>query len=839
MKKTWFLTDYRYLFACVEKFFKIMRISIFLIALASLQTFALSNYAQTKKIDMKIEKASIVKVLEKIEDETEFFFFYNNQVVNLDKQVSIDVKGKTIDQLLDVVFTNTNVEYTINNRQIILSVNGIPASQQQKAVSGKVTDSSGSPLPGVSVVVKGTTNGTITDANGNYSLPTVPENATLQFSFVGMKAQEVVVAGRTTINVTLVEDAIGIDEVVVTSFGIKKTLKQLTYATQEVKGDQLASVGNPNVLAGLQGKVAGVSVTLNSGMPGKAPDIKIRGSRSLTGSNAPLYVVDGMPVSGGDRAADFNPNDIESINILKGPAASALYGLRASNGVVIITTKSGAGNKGKPSISFDSHYSIDKVGYLPDLQMEFAQGENGKFDPNSIYTWGPRISTMTTYTNQLGEQEEPGVYDNDKAFFNTGSTQNSNLTFSNSGTFGNYLIGVGRSDQNGIVPNSGMERTNIKFNGEFNLLKDLTANISFNYSDLKVDDFPEEGGNNNLFRGLTETPPSYNLAGKPYARPSDPYYQIFYRVSQNNPYWVVNNNYRHENTKRTFGNILLEYKFTDAIALNYRIGLDHYGLFRTNYHELGYAPAGRTNPPSAGDVSFANVFSDQLNSNLFLSFNKLYKETWAVDFIVGNEVYDSRYKYTTVVGSNLVVGDWANLSNTTTISGNNSETKQRVVGFYSNLNLGWKDKVFLNASGRNDIVSNMPSGSRSFFYPSVGISTILTEILPATKNVISYGKLRATLAEVGQAGPLFVNGRGFQSTSPGGYTFPYLGLASWTQSAARVSPDLKPENTQTIELGADLRFFDNRIGVDYTYYESRSDGQIFNIPVAVTTGATS
>ncbi|WP_372931667.1 hypothetical protein, partial [Mariniphaga sediminis] len=319
----------------------------------------------------------------------------------------------------------------------------------------------------------------------------------------------------------------------------------------------------------------------------------------------------------------------------------------------------------------------------------------------------------------------------------------------------------------------------------------------------------------------------------------DPYYQIFYRVSQNNPYWVINNCFRHNNTKRTFGNILLNYKFNNFLGLNYRIGLDHYGTFNTNFKQLGYATSGRTNPPSGGSVAFLNRFSDQLNSNFFLSYNKMIQDGWSIDFIVGNEVFDSRVKSTSATGSELIVGDWANLDNATNISSSNSEYKQRIVGFYSNLNLGWKDKVFLNASGRNDIVSNMPSKNRSFFYPSVGFSAIITEILPASKSVLSYGKLRTTIAEVGQTGPVYVNGRGFVRNNPGGYIFPYINLASWAQSPTRVSSELKPENTKTFEIGADIRFFHNRLGIDYTYYTSNSDGQIFKIPVAVSTGATS
>jgi hypothetical protein len=331
MKKTWFLTDYRYLFAWVDRFFKIMRISIFLIAFASLQTFALSNYAQSKKIDMKIEKSSIVKVLEKIEDETEFFFFYNNQVVNLEKQVSIDVKGRTIDQLLGEVFKDTNVEYTINNRQIILSLNGAPTIQQQKTVSGKVTDSSGASLPGASVVVKGTTTGVITDMDGKYSLSNVPANATLQFSFVGMKTQEIPVGSKTTINVTLIEEAIGLEEVVAVGYGVAKK-SSITGSISTVRSEDLPNTASTSVSHMLSGKASGVTVRQTSAQPGGGVEITIRGAGSVNAGNEPLYVIDGFPVNNntlepgsGDRYSmgsrnplnSINPNDIESIEILK------------------------------------------------------------------------------------------------------------------------------------------------------------------------------------------------------------------------------------------------------------------------------------------------------------------------------------------------------------------------------------------------------------------------------------------------------------------------------------------------------------------------------------------
>jgi len=839
---------------------KITALQLIVAVIFSGVSFAYEGKAQellNQRVKLQIENAKLRTVLDAIESQVKAEFVYSSRAIKSDRKVSLLADGQKLSEILLSLLYPLGISYKVVEGQIILTATeqpqngtGTPGtspkltldprvqSPADQTVSGKVTDENGAGLPGVSVLEKGTQRGTTTNQEGQFSIDVTDQSAVLVFSYVGYMAQELRVGSQTRLNVSLAVDAKALNEVVVTAFGIKKDQKSLTYATQQISGKDISAVGNPNVLNGLQGKVAGVTVSLNSGMPGKSPAIRIRGSRSLTGNNEPLYVIDGLPVSGGERILDINPSDIESMNVLKGPAASALYGLRASNGVIVITTKNGSGAQGKPSVTFDTQFSIDQVSFLPDLQMEFAQGENGVFNPNSIFTWGPRISTMSAYTNQLGEQEQPAVYDNDKAFYKNGSTMSSNLAFSNSGAFGNYMIGVGRSDQKGVVPNSSMTRNNVKFNGTFNLLKNLTSAVSFNFSDLSVNDFPEESGNNNIFRGLTETPPSYNLAAKPFAAADDPYRQIFYRVSQNNPYWVINNAFRNEKTKRTLGNILLNYKISDGLALNYRIGMDHFTTIGTTYRELGYAQQGRTNPPSGGSIIVGNQFSNQLNSNLFLTYNKQFNEAWSLDVVAGNEIFDTKDEFVTTNGNNLSVGNWPNLANATLITGSNSIRNQRNVGFYGNVNIGWKDKVYLNASGRNDIVSNMPTGNRSFFYPSLGASAIITELIPASKQIFSFAKLRATVAEVGQAGPLYVNGRGFVANNPGGFVFPYLGLASYAQSGTRISPDLIPENTRTLEVGADIRFLNDRISLDYTYFNSNSNGQIFNVPVPITTGAT-
>ncbi len=710
-----------------------------------------------------------------------------------------------------------------------------PNETVEKTITGKVSDlSTDEGLPGVNIVVKGTTVGTVTDVDGNYRFAVPDDAQALVFSSVGYTREEVIIGNQTTIDVAMAPDISTLSEVVVTSFGIKSTKEQLVYATQEVEGETLDQVGNPNVLNSLQGKVAGVSVNLSSGMPGRSPIVNIRGSRSITGNNQPLYVIDGLPVSG--RPIDLNPSNIESMNVLKGATASALYGIRAANGAIIITTKQGELGTDGPQVTVGTFVSLDEVSFLPDLQRTYAQG-NESLNTGSGISYGPRISEIGAYTNALGEEVVAQAYDHSDAFYETGYTWNTDVSIANGNEQGSYFVSLGRSQQEGVVPNTGLERINFKVNGQYNLHEKFTTNISFNYSELTVDDFPDLAGNTNYFRGIWEAPPSYDLAGTPIADVSNPYQQNYFRGGQNNPYWVVANNYRTSKTPRIFGNIFLKYQMLPSLSLNYRLGIDRFTTQQEELRELGTGDIGRTDPPSGGLLNLTDVASQNVNSNVYLSYDKQL-EDFSLNVIAGNEIFDQRLSSNNTVGQNFVVGGFPNLSNATLINAGNSAENRRIVGFYGSANLGWQEKVYLNLTGRTDYVSNMPAANRSFFYPSVGTSIILTSLLPELQNVMSFAKLRASVAEVGQAGPLYVNNNGFRATNAGSFVFPFNGLSAFTQNSVRIAPDLAPENTRTLELGLDFRFVDDRIGIDYTYFNSRSENQIFQVPLPLSTGAS-
>ncbi|MEK6481791.1 SusC/RagA family TonB-linked outer membrane protein [Catalinimonas sp. 4WD22] len=824
-----------------------------------------------KKISLQVDNKSIAQVLEDLQSLTGYVFVFSNDQIDVQAQVSFIALEEPLSAVLKKIFNGKDIHYRIYADQVILfrdnlpkqirqtkpgfnqtgsntfqgninSLKGntaiIPEKVLQQVIRGTVTDGeSGDPLPGVNVLAKGTTTGTVTSIDGNYRLTVEDDVTTLVFSSIGFVSEEVEINGREIINVDMMPDIASLQEVVVTAFGIEREKKALSYAVQEVDGEAIAKVGNPNMISSLQGKVAGVIVRPSTGAPGARPQVTIRGSRSFVGDNEPLYVVDGLPIDGGDRAVDINPSDIASINVLKGPTAAALYGLRASNGVIVITTKRGKGAGGKPQISFDSNYSFDRISVMPDIQQTYMQGENGMFNAFSSFSWGPRIDTMGNYINQLGEEEAAAAYNTPEEFFKTGGTYNGNFNIANSFEGGNYAVGVGFTDQQGIVPGTEMQRLNFKLAGDYKLGERLTVGTSLNYSNLRIDEAVQGGGNSSLFYAAFFAPISYNLAAKPISEPGNPYSQINFRGQHDNIYWSLQNNYTDNKTNRFFGNINTNYKIAEGLSLNYRLGLDTYTESNKTVLALGSGDTGgRTDPPSGGRIYDRLNTSQQINSNLNLQYSKTFAESFQLDILLGNEIYDVRSRAINNQGNDIIIGGFDHVSNTSTQTTDEYIGRRRVVGFYGNVAASWNNTFFLNATGRNDIVSNMPRGNRSFFYPSLGLGLAFTELITHNENYLTFGKVRASIAEVGQAGPIYSTQNVYVQGGAGGFLFPFNGINAFTLSNNLNSQVLEPENTRTVELGLDLRFFNARLGIDYTYFDTRSDGQIYRVPIARSTG---
>ena len=767
---------------------------------------------------------------------------------------------------------------------------GVQVVLAQTTVTGTVTsaeDNNG--IPGATVIVKGTTVGITTDLSGKYSLRIPEGGKTLQVSFVGMKTKEVTIGSQNVINVALEPDVLDIEGVVVTALGISREKKSLGYSVQEASGEEMTRAANPNLESTLSGKFAGVQVRQSSGMPGAPSQIYIRGARAFSGNNAPLYVIDGLPISSesdyasnvtgaafSNRATDIDPNDIESINVLKGQAAAALYGLRASNGVIIITTKKGKGATiGKPVVSFSSNVTIDNISKLPEVQMLYAQGTGGVFSPANSFTWGPKITDLpdnatyggNNFDGHAGEFFDPykgawvtpQAFNNPEGFYDrNGYTFNNSINISNASTMGNYSLGFGSTNQTGIIKETGMERYNAKMAGDFKLTDKWNMGFSGNYSDSKIDKLPS--GNDSWLFTVYGAPASYDLVGSPYHQEgtNGKYRQISYRRGAvgKNPYWVLENSKYQEATKRFFGNGYLEYKPTSWAAIRYQIGLDSYTTNNGEYSEMGQGdlPAASQYPtpanpvyayvaPTGGVIDNYGVTRRTVNSLLTATFSHNFSNDLTANLIVGNEIDHNYSEFYETYGSGFTTPGWDNLSNTNTQNSFYTSFARRTAGFFGNLNVDYKNMLYFNLTGRQDIVSSMPRDNRTFFYPSASLSWVFTELEALQNNdILSFGKVRVSYAEVGQAAdtyypnPYFVTGGASSGFLDYGVTYPWLGLTGYKLSSTLYDPSLVPQNTKTIELGIDLRFLNNRIGIDYSFFNQVAKDQIFAVPMAGSTG---
>lgn len=747
------------------------------------------------------------------------------------------------------------------------------AFSQTHSVRGKVTGPDGKAIQGISVQIQGTDEGTVTDADGMYLL-NAPANATLLFTGIGFSAKSVKVENHSTLNVSLEVEATTLNEVVVTALGVSREKKALGYSTQSLSSDLITRGSDPNLATALEGKVSGIEVRPSSGMPGASTQIFIRGARFFDGNNSPLYVIDGTPVNsdpdfsvGGNgvtgtdyssRSIDIDPNDIASINVLKGQAASALYGMRASNGVIMITTKSGQNlKKGRAVVNFSTNSQFDNISRLPDLQTLYAQGSAGKFSQTASTTWGPLITSLPdnpTYggnvpnsfnnnnpTSQTqgkywninkGAWVTPQVYNNPKEFFQTGLTETNNLSVSQRGDLGSYYVGFGATNQTGVMPSSGMDRYSAKISGDYNASKKVKVGANINFISTGINKMPS--GNNSYLFEVYGAPISYDLKGTPIHVADNPYKQIQYRGGTfDNPYWGTQFNKFNEMTRRLFGNTYVTYNPIKALTIKYQLGTDIYTTDRKELWEFG---SGAFN---TGKLTNGALINRSLNSLLTASYDKRFNSKWHINALVGNEVNDNYLRNISGTGSSFIIPGFDNISNASTQTNAEGVFKNRTVGFFAQVGADWDNMLFLNVTGRNDIVSTMPPDNRSFFYPSVSLSWIFSE-LNGLRGHNFYGKLRASYAQVGAPGtyqvPIYYQGGSGSGFLEEDIEFPFNGIVGFRQNSTLYDPDLKPQNTNSFEVGTDLGFLNNRIRLEYTYTHQQTVDQIFSIPLAGSTG---
>ncbi|KEO75481.1 SusC/RagA family TonB-linked outer membrane protein [Anditalea andensis] len=689
-----------------------------------------------------------------------------------------------------------------------------------------------SPIPGVSVYVKGNvTQDTMTDLDGNFSI-SANSNETVVFSFIGMKTQEKQVANTAEWEIFMDMNDDLLQEVVVTAFGIEQERRSLGYSVQEIKSERILETQQPNIINTLQGKVAGVQITNSGGAPGASAIMMIRGGTSLSGNNQPLYVVDGIPIDnttpvgqGGlgaatapasNRAIDINPNDIASISVLKGPAAAALYGLRASEGVVVITTKKG--QAGVARVNYGNSFSFDKVNKLPELQSRYKQGEFGVFDPEAIGSWGPVFAA------------EDIVYDNLGSIFEPAFSQRHDVSVSGGNDRSTFYASASRLDQGGIVPNTEFKRNSFRLTGDTRAGDKLRIGGSFNY--VQTDRNYVSQGSANGIMGAVYWPRNDDMRN--YLNVDGTHRTI---GVNDNPFWGAYNKPNASEVERIIGTGNIIYDPFPFLNITYRFGTDYY---TDNF--TGIRMPGTTIVSEEQGAISESTTNNQISTSTLLVTLKKEVNDFSASLTLGHNAEDFRRQTTTWYGRNFIDPGFAGINNVVemdrTISQNINQ--RRIIGVFGDLNLDWKNIIFLNIRGRNDWSSTLPVAARSFFYPSVStsisVSDLLHEIGWATgERGVSFGKIRASWARVGKDAPPHVLATTL-ATATNTFTIAPRGFIS-NANDYYGNPSLRPEFTNSIELGTDVRFFQNKLGVDITYYKTSTDEQILGTRTPPSSGA--
>ncbi len=718
-------------------------------------------------------------------------------------------------------------------------------SAQSLALTGKVSDEAGSPIPGVSVSLKGTTQGTTTNTDGEYSIIASP-GGVLVFSFIGFRKVEISVGNAQKIDVKLESDVSMLNEVVVTALGQTQEKRAIGYSVQSVKAEEIRNSGEQNVVGALQGKIAGAIITGSGGAPGAGVNIILRGVTSLSGGadNQPLFVIDGIIISNStnagnplpsagsnspgaseqfantNRAADINPDDIESISVLKGPAATALYGLRASNGAIIITTK--RGKSGKLNISVSSSVGVDVLGKSPDIQTTFLQGRFGEFVPLSASGRTPYQSFGPVLDPQNSTDK---IYDNFRGFYRTGIRNNNNISLTKGSEKGNIYVSLGRNSQSGIVPNTNFNRTSAKVAGAYSVTKSFDVSASFNYINSGGKRPP--AGDKSIFSALGYWPNTYDV--NDYLNADGTQKNILPGFTDN-PRYLVEKSPRIDKINRYIADATLNYKFTDWLSAKYQITYDTYHETRSREVDSTFDVGIQVK----GFLVKEELNFREVNSNLYVTAQKSFNQDWNGSVMVGNSIVDSERP-----DSYYIRGENWNAPFTHDLSSYQNRQQRfyspahfRIVSFFADAKLSFREILYLNATVRNDIVSTLPSANNSFVYPSFNLGYIFSEHL-VKNNIFTYGKLRASWAQVGKGTDPYVTGSYFDITD----NFPYANTTEgYFRRLTTADPNLRPERTTSIEVGTELRFLKNRFMVDATYFTMDSKDQIVRAPVSNVSG---
>ncbi|WP_119078962.1 SusC/RagA family TonB-linked outer membrane protein [Chitinophaga alhagiae] len=839
------------------------------IALAAPYTASANAGSQDTKnvsITIQVKNKNMEDVFTEISTKTGFSFHYDKSDLNLRKKVTLNCVKLPVDEVLQQLSEQTGLKFTRKNNKIIVNpethtggsltavnlVNAAPLAD--KEVSGTVRDSRGAALPGVTVMVKNTNRGTQTAANGAYVLSVNPGDV-LVFRFLGFTTREIAVGPGDVYDVVLEESARSLSEFVVTALGIEKKSKELTYSTQQLTNSDLSRVKDANVINSLAGKAAGVTISRSASGLGGTARVIMRGNKS-TRENQPLYVIDGVPMAnfspsqpanvygqssdiqsgagrdGGDGISNINPDDIETINILKGASAAALYGSQAANGVIVITTKKG--RAGRTRIDFSSDATWESVLKKPDMQYRYAQSPSTS-EPGSNQSWGPKTS----------------VKDHTKDFFNTGATYTNSLALSGGNEIAQSYFSYSNTSSKGIIPTAKFNRHTFNFRETLKLLNDkLTADANITFVTQKAHNRPGSGFYFNPLTGLYLLPRGidfntykHNYTYFSTSRNTD--LQNWWNINhdknwqgdpeQQNPYWILHRNERDERRDRAMASLSLRYQLLDWLSVQAR------GSFDKSYDEYelkAHASTQSSLAPSNGRYTLEREFNTQLYGDLIFTANKKLSEQLSLTANLGTSITDLRTRDRNLTDVNfnsepgLIYPNKFQLTNIDprSLTQLQGVDRRQLQALFGNAQLGFKDFLFLDLTGRNDWSSTMaftPVAGKGFFYYSAGITGVISE-MAKLPEVISFAKVRFSYARVG-------NDIAPYSSNQPDFTVRIVGGAPQLLVNTRgpfPGTYLKPEDNRSLEAGLDVRFFNDRLSLDLTFYKNNNYRQYFEIPVS-------
>jgi TonB-linked SusC/RagA family outer membrane protein len=718
---------------------------------------------------------------------------------------------------------------------LLLATCSTAFAQKGKVVQGQVIAADNKqPLERVVVVEQGTQNHVFTTATGNYAITLNGDNATLVFSYVGYTTQQLSAGNGGTLDVTLTSSLKDLNEVVVTAFGVKKEKRSLGYTIQQVDNKDLNVNHQSNVVNALQGKVAGVQISSAGGGPGQGARIIIRGINSIASdrNNQPLFIVDGVEIdnstytTGGaetrgmsNRASDINPDDIESVSVLRGGAATALYGIRAANGAILITTKSA--KAGKLQVTYSGLYGWDKVNKIPEVQMRFSQGYLGVYNPLDFWpTWGPTVEEA----KKLDPTHPDQLYNNYKQAFKTGNQTRHTVNVSG-GTDKAQLMGsFSYADQEGVIPFSDFASYNARLNTQFKISDKVSAGASLNY----INSGGDRVNSDRYGEQIIYWSPRWDM--KNYLKPDGT--QDTYSGEANNPIYTLYSNRFRDNVNRTIASAFITYTPAKWLNFSYRLGNDFYTDGRT---QQAPGPLGVVNEiPNLNDNKYGFVYeynlrSRNLTSTFLANVSHTFRDKFSVDLKLGHDLRDQRVRRSSVKGDTLVVPDLFLLGNAKRVTGDSYIYDYRNYGYFADLTLGFNNYLFLELTGRKDFTSTLSVNNRSYFYPSASLSYVFSDQFKLP-GFWSYGKLKASYAKIGKDGDAYAITNGFATGLVIGSSVPFY------QNRTLGNPNLRPEFTNTAELGTELRFLNDRLGMELTVYQQKSKDLLVPVAVSTTTG---